>query len=163
MTSGDDELRRLAGRVDELEHRLGVVEDTEAVHRLLDHPQLQGVVHVAPDRCTARGRFRSLMQTGTHETQPGTRQWWEGGLYENTYVREGGQWKIQVLNLRQVWVASFEEGWAHSPVEYDGYLAETYPDDPFGPDEVVSNWSMWPDTTTFPFHYNHPLTGEEVR
>ena len=35
--------------------------------RLLDHPMLQDLIHVAPDRRTAYARYRTLMQAGTHE------------------------------------------------------------------------------------------------
>ena len=61
---------------------------------LLDHPQLQDVIHVAPDRKTAKARFRSVMQAGSHESSPSAKAaiergetpmvWWEGGIYENT-------------------------------------------------------------------------------
>ena len=55
---------------------------------LLDHPQLQMVIDVAPDRRTAQVRGRSMMQAGLHETAEGRqRAWWEGGIYENDYVR----------------------------------------------------------------------------
>ena len=33
---------------------------------ILDHPQMQDVVDVAPDRQTAQARFRCMMQSGTH-------------------------------------------------------------------------------------------------
>jgi hypothetical protein len=35
--------------------------------RLLDHPILQDVISVAPDRRTAYARYRTLMQAGTHQ------------------------------------------------------------------------------------------------
>jgi hypothetical protein len=38
---------------------------------LLDHPMLQDIVHVDPDRRTGYARFRTLMQAGTHERRPG--------------------------------------------------------------------------------------------
>jgi hypothetical protein len=39
----------------------------------------------------------------------------------------------------------------------------TYPEDPDGPDELLADPPrLWPDTTTFPFHYRHPVTGQEV-
>ena len=35
---------------------------------LLDHLQMQDVIHVAEDRKTAKARFRAFMQAGMHET-----------------------------------------------------------------------------------------------
>jgi hypothetical protein len=131
---------------------------------LLDHPQLQDVIHIAADRTTAQARFRSLMQAGRHESsgQP-VRQWWEGGLYENTYVREDGVWKIKVLNYRPIWHADFETGWAHTRPEYVPLYSKTYPEDPIGPDELESpRPSLWPDTGLVPFHYPHPVTGRSI-
>lgn len=129
--------------------------------RLLEHPQLQPVITVAPDRQSAQGRFRTFMQAGTHISVGEPRHWWEGGVYENTYVREKGQWKIQVLNFRQVFQADFATGWAASDMPAP-YCTTTYPDDPFGPDEIRPVWQMFPSTETIPFHYPHPVTGREV-
>ncbi|HET6501456.1 MAG TPA: nuclear transport factor 2 family protein [Amycolatopsis sp.] len=130
--------------------------------RLLDHPQLQPVITVAPDRRTAKARFRTLMQAGNHLTHEAPRQWWEGGIYENEYVRENGQWRIKVLFFRQVFQAEFEKGWMHSDANYTAYLTECYPDDPYGPDEIVGGWKMFPETETVSFHYPHPVTGDPV-
>ncbi|MGY1841359.1 MULTISPECIES: nuclear transport factor 2 family protein [unclassified Modestobacter] len=130
--------------------------------RLLDHPQMQGVITVAEDGLSARGRFRSIMQAGNHETVEGFRQWWEGGIYENQYVKQDGQWRIKVLNFRSLWQGQFDQGWSKAPVEYGGYLTETYPADPNGPDEIVDDWGMFPRTELVPFHYQHPVTGETV-
>ncbi|HUZ20712.1 MAG TPA: nuclear transport factor 2 family protein [Acidimicrobiales bacterium] len=128
--------------------------------RLLDHPMLQPVVHVEPDRSVAHGRFRTLMQAGTHHSVGEPRQWWEGGIYENTYVRDGGVWKIGILNYRAFWHGTFEKGWAFTPPEYVPNSSVTYPEDPFGPDELLEGApQLWPDTTVVPFHYPHPVTG----
>src|SRR5438034_6254288 len=55
---------------------------------LLDHPQLQMVIDVAPDRKSALVRGRSQMQAGLHETAEGAqRARWEGGIYENELSR----------------------------------------------------------------------------
>jgi len=68
---------------------------------LLDHLQAQDVVDFYPDTSPpkAKARFRALMSAGSHESQDGVlprglRQWWEGGLYENEYIKEDGVWKI---------------------------------------------------------------------
>src|SRR5262249_30208768 len=79
---------------------------------LLDHPQMQMVIDVAPDRSTAQVRGRSMMQAGLHESATGQqRAWWEGGIYENEYVRESGIWKIKALRYYPFWHGSFAEGW----------------------------------------------------
>lgn len=132
---------------------------------LLDHPQMQDVVHVAGDRSVAYGRFRTLMQAGVHqsvraEVDPSIRdQWWEGGLYENTYVREDGVWKIQVLQYKPFWHAVYDEGWTYTSPRFIPNASETHPDDPLGPDELVEN-ELWPATGVVPFHYAHPVTGQ---
>ncbi|MFD1718448.1 nuclear transport factor 2 family protein [Georgenia deserti] len=135
---------------------------------LLDHPQHQDVITVAEDGLSAKGRFRSLMQAGLHEdakdTFPGhasMEQWWEGGIYENEYVNDGGVWKFKVLNYRPVWHGEYSTGWAHQrPMQMN---FETYPDDPTGPDEIRGpGYEFFPNTEVFPFHYPHPVTGETV-
>ena len=62
---------------------------------LLDHFQMQDIITVAPDRQTAKGRFRGLLMGGSHETRTYKPenlplQFLEAGLYENDYVRENG-------------------------------------------------------------------------
>ncbi len=136
---------------------------------LLDHPQIQDIIDVAPDRKTAKARARSLMQAGSHESRNQgegiPRQWWEGGIYENEYVREKGVWKIKVLNYRPVWHGTFEKGWAHMPAQAYKFYSETYPKDPVGPDEIITKPKpvLWPDTDVVPFHYPHPVTGKWVK
>jgi SnoaL-like domain len=133
---------------------------------LLDHPQLQDVIHLDdPDH--ARARFRTLMQAGTHDSVPPAErrttmdQWWEGGLYENRYVRENGVWKIEALCYQPIWHAVFDEGWAHTRPSMVPFFSHTYPEDPFGPDEIVAApHELWPATEVFPFHYPHPVTGD---
>ena len=135
--------------------------------RLLDHPIMQDVITVADDRATAKARFRVLMQAGTHYSvataQTPVRQWFEGGLYENDYVREDGVWKIKRLFYRAFWHGTLEHGWAYTPADYVPNASLTYPEDPYGPDELLPDAPrLWPDTTTLPFHYAHPVTGKGV-
>jgi carotenoid cleavage dioxygenase len=140
---------------------------------LLDHLQLQDIVDVSADRASAKARFRTLMQAGVHNDsdapmarrgrERGThpRQWWEGGIYENEYVRENGIWKIRLLNYNPFWHADFDKGWAYTKPEYIPAQSETWPDNPNGPDELDKDFpGLWPNTKTVPFHYAHPVTGE---
>lgn len=132
---------------------------------LLDHLQLQDIIDVAPDRAAARARFRCFMQAGSHETKKDApahlpKQWWEGGIYENDYIRENGVWKLQVLNYTAVYHGLYESGWAHTPPRFVPFFTETFPANPAGPDVLVEPRPViWPETSVVPFHYVHPVTG----
>ncbi|KAL8293345.1 hypothetical protein RQP46_000046 [Phenoliferia psychrophenolica] len=136
---------------------------------LLDHLLLQQIVHVAPDRLSAKMRARTFMQAGRSRDFPMDpannptvpRQWWEGGIYENHFSRKSidEPWKIRRLDYHPTYHGDYSLGWA---LTQPGWI------DPLGPDEILpqghgkdSSW-IWPDTHTIPFHYNHPITGEEV-
>jgi hypothetical protein len=130
---------------------------------------MQDVIDVSPDRKTAFGRFRCMMMAGTHyERNPKpeavARQWWEGALYENSYVRVDGVWKIKTLNYRPVWHATYENGWAYTPPQFVPMKTTTYPDDPYGPDELTDIMPLlWPDHEVLPFHCPHPVTGKPIQ
>ena len=132
---------------------------------LLDHFLSQDVVDISEDGLTARGRFRCLMQAGSHETKerkvrPMPDQCWEAGIHENVYVKDKGVWKIRELNYNMLWQADYETGWAHSSVHLEP-LTRTFPDDPNGPDALMDMPpKAWPHTRVVPFHYPHPVTGK---
>ncbi len=142
---------------------------------LLDHPQMQDVIHVAQDRKTAKARFRCLMQAGSHESSPAAIEalkkgespmvWWEGGIYENSYVKEDGVWKIQILNYNPLWHADYASGWGKTKMIYEVTAdREFYPEDPTGPDAPMdSPPAMWPNTSIVPFHYMNPVTGKPLK
>ncbi len=131
---------------------------------LLDHPQLQMVIDVAADRSSAKVRGRSMMQAGLHQSAKGEqRAWWEGGIYENEYVREDGVWKIKALRYYPFWHGSFAEGWAKTPIDFIPMAKTLYPEDPLGPDALIQPQPrLWPATDTVPFHYPHPVTGKPI-
>lgn len=131
---------------------------------LLDHLMLQDIVTIAPDRKSARMRVRALNMIGYHDKKPEPvahmpQQFWGGGIYENVYAKEGGVWKIKLLDYVGRWQAPYEQGWAHS----SGHLPpfqKTYPENPIGPDEILADMPYaWPETSVVPFHYRHPVTG----
>lgn len=133
---------------------------------LSDYLQLQDIIDVAPDRKTARGRFRYFMQGGNHVSRnvpmPGMpQQWWESGVYENVYVKEGGIWMIRKLDLHLAWRADYQTGWRHAAPGVGTQPPKLFPEDPLGPDEFVEGLSAtWPRAAIHPFHYPHPVTGK---
>jgi len=141
---------------------------------LLDHAMMQDIVDVEASGTRARARIRALMSAGTHQSIHGTHprghaQWWEGGVYENEYIKEGedgedreGVWKPFRYRYFPFWHADFETGWARTRENYVPWPARTFPDDPLGPDELIEQKMLWPDTRVVPFHYPHPVTGKMV-
>lgn len=57
----------------------------------------------------------------------------------------------------------FESGWSHTKKNYIPFPTVTYPEDPLGPDELLDQQMLWPDTRVIPFHYPHPVTGEKIK
>ena len=140
---------------------------------LLDQTQEQDVVEIAPDRKSAKARFHCLMQAGAQvvsdspmmemarQQGQGILHWWEGGIYENSYVKERGVWKIERLDYRPVWQADYALGWAYARPGYLPPFSKTYPEDPAGPDKLIGPTAEPRlDTEVIAFRYPHPVTGE---
>ena len=133
---------------------------------LLDHLLMQDVITVAPDGLSARARYRCFMQGGSHESVPEIfPAFWEAGVYENTYLKEDGVWKIGVLNYNVFFYAPYEQGWGKVKPGYAvPAFSETFPEDPNGPDELIAHRSsFWPENELVPYHYLHPVTGKPIQ
>ena len=134
---------------------------------LLDHLMMQDIVDVAPDGQTAKARFRCFMQGGVHESRDPIPNFpsanWEGGIYENEYIKEDGVWKVEKFSYVMLWQADYHKGWDHDEAHLP-HLDKTYPEDPRGPDELIEGAPpVWPHTQVIPFHYPHPVTGKTWR
>lgn len=68
---------------------------------------LSPVVTVSADGATAKGRWREVGMWGTF----GQAASWTGGIYENTYGREDGVWKIQALDYHPRFAGPYASGW----------------------------------------------------
>lgn len=132
-------------------------------NQVINHTQHQGIVTVSPDRRTARGRWRAQVQAGStppvsagaaaEETSGAIM--FADGVYENTYVKEGGIWKIH-----QFW-------WSptyYVTLNYDRMWFETSPVSTTFPPQAASHSIDEALGRKFvPYHYLHPVTGKPVQ
>ena len=121
---------------------------------LYDHVQLQVVVSVAPDGRTAKSRSRELNMIGVHEGQGE----WSEGIYENTYVKENGVWKLQALRYFPTFITDYDKGWAQDARPAPTASTELPPDR-----APTSVYEIYPKAHIPPYHYDNPVTGSAPR
>lgn len=120
---------------------------------LNSHMQLQPIITVAPDGRTAKGRFQGMVML----SRPGANGAWGVGIYENTYVKEGGTWKIASLHFYVTAMTDYDLGFMKSALPMDGPSALFPPDRP--PSEA---YRSFPAAYIPPFSYVHPVTGKSL-
>lgn len=108
-------------------------------------------IRVAPDRQSAGASFPFSIQVGmpilpdsplvrmARLHGEGVRNWWEGGIYEISYVKAtgGDGWKIRRLEYRVQSSADYRPGKSHAGPISVPVLSKAYPDDPTGPDSLT--------------------------
>jgi len=119
---------------------------------------LQPAVFIAPDGRSATARWRDQGMLGQYKKHAE----WRDGVYENTYVKEDGVWKIKSLHLYVNFVAPYEKGWARlKPGEG---LVQSEASKAFPPDRgPTASYRSFPDTQVPPFQAPNPVTGKPVK
>ncbi len=118
--------------------------------RLYDHMVIQPVVHLDRDAKTAHGRWRAFAMFGNY----GGIAIWAGGVYNFTYVKRNGVWKIEKLDYNAGYGSPYDTGWVlpKGPRRPGGRRPLPYPPDR----ERHMPCEGFPDACIAPFHYNNP-------
>ena len=122
-----------------------------AYGQLNEHLQLQPEVDVAADGLSAGGRWRDMAMLGHF----GKDAFWGDGIEENTYVKDGGVWKIKSLHLYVNFVAPLQGGWSRmqpAPADWRSDTAKEFPPDR----PATETYRPFPETQVPPFHYVNP-------
>ncbi len=117
--------------------------ETEPAH-------LHDIVEVAPDRKSAKARFPYSMQMGAPMDEDsqlvkmarlqgeGIRKWWEAGIHEVSFVKDGDSWKIKALEYRVTAKADYRPGRSYAKRIEVPLFSKTFPADPTGPDKLIA-------------------------
>ncbi len=117
-----------------------------------DFEAAQETIEVAADRLSAKARFPYSIQVGTPMAPDsqlvqmarlqgeGILKWCEGGCYEIAYARDTQSegWKISRLEHRVVSGTDYRPGRTHAEPVSVPRFATTYPENPSGPDSLIS-------------------------
>ena len=124
--------------------------------------QISGVVDVASDGKTAKGRWFGYGYEAVPVKKGGVWANYCLGVYENEYVKEDGKWKFKKLEFRLIFSCPFDECW----VKQDRLVPKPEPSDesfkpdlPFTTDEEKFP-TRYPSGRILPFHYKNPVTGK---
>ena len=118
---------------------------------------LQPAIAVAADGMSATARWRDHGMLGQYKSHAE----WRDGIYENSYVREDGVWKIKSLHLYVNFVAPYERGWAR--LRGSEGLARSEASKAFPPDRGPTvAYQPFPAVQVPDFQARHPVTGRPV-
>jgi len=119
---------------------------------LNDHVYLQTIVSVAPDGRTAKARGVELIMSSA----PGGRNGeLSEGVFENTFVKQDGTWKIQSVHFYPRMIVDAAAGWAKSAKPAPGPSKEFPPDLP-----PTASYEIYPKFAVAPFDFDNPVTGK---
>jgi SnoaL-like domain len=119
---------------------------------------LQPVVTVARDGRSATARWRDHGMLGQYKQYAQ----WRDGIFENTYLKEAGVWKLKSLHLYVNFVVPYEKGWAR--LKSGEGLVQSQAARQFPPDRgPTASYQPFPDTQVPSFVALHPVTGKPVK
>ncbi len=102
---------------------------------------LQPAISVSADGSSATARWRDLGMLGQYKKHAE----WRDGIYENSYVKEGGVWKIRSLRLYVNFLVPYERGWAR--LQPGEGLVQSEASRAYPPDRpTTANYRPFPET-----------------
>ena len=128
----------------------------EFLHQVM---QLSGIITVDPDGMRAKGRWYGFGAVAM-PSDNGIRQAFMSGIYTGGYIKEDNVWKIEKLRFDQLYTGTPAVGWvAPERVAKENLLANL----PIPKADIPRSFYIkYPSGNICPFHYRHPVTGQET-
>ncbi len=121
---------------------------------------IAGIIDIEPNGKKAKGRWYGF-GANFIPREGAIRRAFVSGIYELSYVKEGGIWKMLTLKWVIPYAVRIADNWAMPEDVNRPYLAGEFrgpkPDIDIDPGDLryISGY-------IFPFHYKHPVTGKET-
>jgi hypothetical protein len=121
---------------------------------------IAGIIDIEPNGKKAKGRWYGF---GAHflPKDGNIRRSFVGGIYEFSYIKEDGVWKMLTLKWVIPYAVRIADNWALPEDVNRPYLAGEFhgpkPDIDIDPGDL-----RYVSGSIFPFHYKHPVTGKET-
>ncbi|HEY4212318.1 MAG TPA: nuclear transport factor 2 family protein [Steroidobacteraceae bacterium] len=120
------------------------------------HLQLDPVIHISADGHSAQARWHELALLGQYKAWAS----WGEGVYENTYIKDGGAWKIQSLRYYPTFIAPYVGGWAKLPSGPEDW--RTPVSRAFAPDQpATAKFATFPAVFVAPFHFTQSVKADK--
>jgi SnoaL-like domain len=119
------------------------------IGRLNNQFQLSGLITLSADGSVARARWRTLIQDGQFNVSAN----WGSGVYENTYVKQAGVWKIQSLHLYLRFFAPYAGGWTRTTAALNARYGVSTARATQPPS---LRYQTYPALFTAPMHFDNP-------
>ncbi len=127
-------------------------------NRLYNHMNIQPVVNLDPGGTTAHGRWRAFATFGS----VGGGATWAEGIYEMTYTKKNGVWKISKLDYHSGFGAPYATGWVPPAAPAPGAAPAPRPARQLAhaADKARNvECDGFPAACVAPFHYANPGKG----
>jgi hypothetical protein len=134
-------------------------ENPEFLHQVM---QLSGIVHVAEDGRTARGRWYGFGANAFSAPEGKINPGWMNGVYEVGYIKQDNRWRMKKVH----WCMTFHAPWGESfvPAErrFDQKIDRPYQRNPNLKPDGAPEETLWPSGFICPFHFDNPATGRKA-
>ncbi|HSW58930.1 MAG TPA: nuclear transport factor 2 family protein [Dehalococcoidales bacterium] len=135
-------------------------ENGEFLHQVM---QLNGVVHVAEDGKTAKGRWYGFGANAFPAEGGKINPGWMNGVYEVEYIKENAIWKL----FKVTWCMTFHAPWGESFVDpqkrKDIRIDRPYQRNPELRPEGAPRETLYPSGFICPFHFKNPVSGRKTK
>jgi hypothetical protein len=133
-------------------------ENGEFLHQVM---QLSGVVDINPEGRMAKGRWYGFGANAFPEPG-GVNPGWMNGVYENEYVKQGGNWKIKKIHWCMTFHCPYTVGWVEPSKRVDAKMDRPYQRNSQLKPEGSPEETLYPSGFICPFHFKNPVSGRKT-